>query len=73
MNAAILVIDIGMTNKKVAVYNERLEQLDVAYKSFEPLRLVDDDGALIPCHDLEGMESWFFPFGPISSSMCIVW
>jgi sugar (pentulose or hexulose) kinase len=52
---AIAVIDIGMTNKKVAVYDETLRQLDAQYRSFEP-EIVD--GLL--CHDLEAMEEWFF-------------
>lgn len=60
MNTAILVIDIGMTNKKVAVYNEHLDEIDVAYKSFSP-RIVHAEvtGAAVPCHDLAAMEMWF--------------
>jgi sugar (pentulose or hexulose) kinase len=51
---AIAVIDIGMTNKKVAVYDDSLRQLDAAYRVFEPL-IVDG----LQCHDLAGMEEWF--------------
>jgi sugar (pentulose or hexulose) kinase len=51
---AIAVIDIGMTNKKVAVYDDTLRQLDAQYRNFEPL-IVDG----LPCHDLEAMETWF--------------
>ena len=34
MEYAVAVIDIGMTNKKVAVYDENLHQLDAVYKTF---------------------------------------
>ena len=54
MEYAIAVIDIGMTNKKVAVYDDSLRQLDAQYRVFEP-KIVDD----LPCHDLEAMEAWF--------------
>ena len=54
MDYAIAVIDIGMTNKKVAVYDEALRQLDAQYRVFEPLIT---DG--LPCHDLDAMETWF--------------
>ena len=51
---AIVVFDIGMTNKKVAVYDDSLRQLDAHYRNFEPLKIND-----LPCHDLDGMEEWF--------------
>jgi sugar (pentulose or hexulose) kinase len=54
MDYAIAVIDIGMTNKKVACYDDSLRQLDARYRSFEPM-IVDG----LPCHDLEAMEAWF--------------
>jgi sugar (pentulose or hexulose) kinase len=54
LNYAIAVIDIGMTNKKVAVYDDALVQVHADYRSFPPL-LVDG----IETHDLEGMEAWF--------------
>ena len=54
MEYAIAVIDIGMTNKKVAIYDETLRQLDARYKVFEPLMV---DGT--QCHDLDAMEEWF--------------
>ncbi|MDR1803881.1 MAG: carbohydrate kinase [Treponema sp.] len=54
MEYAIAVIDIGMTNKKVAVYDDSLRQLDAKYRIFEP-KMVDG----LPCHDLEAMEEWF--------------
>ncbi|HAE22387.1 MAG TPA: carbohydrate kinase, partial [Spirochaetaceae bacterium] len=47
-------IDIGMTNKKVAVYDRKLRMLDSASRCFEPLII---DG--LEAHDLEGMEEWF--------------
>ncbi|MCR5723847.1 MAG: carbohydrate kinase [Treponema sp.] len=60
MKSGILVIDIGMTNKKVAVYDEQLNQLDVAYKNFPPVTIKDPEtGSDIPTHDLAGMEAWF--------------
>ncbi|HWR10834.1 MAG TPA: FGGY family carbohydrate kinase [Rectinemataceae bacterium] len=55
MGKALAVIDIGMTNKKVAIYNLRLELLAIEKKSFEPLI-----AGGIESHDLAGMESWFF-------------
>lgn len=54
MEYAIAVIDIGMTNKKAAVYDDALCQLDAQYRIFEP-KMVRG----LPTHDLEGMEAWF--------------
>jgi len=54
MEYAIAVIDIGMTNKKVAFYDDRLHQLEARYKTFEPLPIQD-----CMTHDLEAMEVWF--------------
>ena len=51
---AVAVIDIGMTNKKTAVYDDALCQLDVKYRSFEP-KIVNG----LETHDLEAMEEWF--------------
>jgi sugar (pentulose or hexulose) kinase len=48
------VIDIGMTNKKVAIYDPGLQLQDSASRTFEALP-VDD----IETHDLAGMEDWF--------------
>ncbi|GHV79604.1 carbohydrate kinase [Spirochaetia bacterium] len=50
----IAVIDIGMTNKKVAVYDGNLVQLDARYRNFPP-KMVDG----IETHDLQAMEDWF--------------
>lgn len=56
----ILVIDIGMTHKKVAVYDEQLVQRDSAYKEFAPIMVRDaKDGREIPTHDIGGMRAWF--------------
>jgi sugar (pentulose or hexulose) kinase len=54
MEYAIAVIDIGMTNKKIAVYDEGLRQIDARYRNFPP-RMVDG----LETHDLEAMEEWF--------------
>ena len=54
MEYAIAVIDIGMTNKKIAVYDDTLLQLDAKYRNFVP-KIVDG----LEAHDLEGMEEWF--------------
>jgi sugar (pentulose or hexulose) kinase len=51
---AIGVIDIGMTNKKVAVYGDALKQIDAHYRNFPP-KMVNG----IETHDLEAMEAWF--------------
>ncbi|MFP3043480.1 carbohydrate kinase [Treponema primitia] len=50
----IAVIDIGMTNKKVAVYDGNLVQLDTRYRNFAP-KMIDG----LETHDLEAMEDWF--------------
>jgi sugar (pentulose or hexulose) kinase len=54
MERAVAVIDIGMTNKKIAVYDSHLKLLSVKKKNFEPLVI---DG--VEAHDLVGMEEWF--------------
>ena len=59
MKYAVIVIDIGMTNKKVAVYSDTLEQLAAEYKSFDPLYVDSSLMKKIPVHNLEAMESWF--------------
>lgn len=51
---AIAVIDIGMTNKKVAVYDDVLKQADARYRTFPP-KMIDG----LETHDLELMETWF--------------
>ncbi|MDR2553171.1 MAG: carbohydrate kinase [Treponema sp.] len=70
MEYAIAVIDIGMTNKKAAVYDDSLRQLDARYRNFEPVMIKTEApppwevsgpaaSAELPCHDLAGMEAWF--------------
>lgn len=54
MEYAIAVIDIGMTNKKLAIYDDALRHLDAKYRSFEP-EIVNG----LKCHDLAAMEEWF--------------
>lgn len=54
MEYAIAVIDIGMTNKKIAVYDDSLRQLDARYRNFKP-KMVKG----LETHDLEAMEEWF--------------
>ena len=54
MNRGIAVIDIGMTNKKVSLYDTRLQILDSQTRTFKPV-MVDE----VETHDLEGMEAWF--------------
>jgi L-fuculokinase len=71
MDKTIAVIDIGMTNKKVAVYDRDMRMLDSISRKFEPLML---EG--LETHDLAGMEAWFldtlsefgrrFPIGAIA-------
>lgn len=54
MEYAIAVIDIGMTNKKVAIYDEQLHQLKAEYRTFDPLPVKN-----LQTHDLAAMETWF--------------
>ena len=54
MGTWIAVIDIGMTNKKVAVFDETLRLQAIEKRVFEPL-LVEG----LETHDLAGMEEWF--------------
>ena len=54
MERAVAVIDIGMTNKKVAVYDDRLTILDSVSRTFDPIMVEQ-----IETHDLAGMEEWF--------------
>ncbi|MCL2270742.1 MAG: FGGY family carbohydrate kinase [Treponema sp.] len=60
MEYAVAVIDIGMTNKKVAIYDDSLRMLDTEFRIFEPLMANAAIAAHeLPCHDLEAMEAWF--------------
>lgn len=54
MRKAVAVIDIGMTNKKISLWDEKLNLLAMEKRGFEPV-LVEG----LETHDLAGMESWF--------------
>jgi L-fuculokinase len=54
MEKAIAVIDIGMTNKKVALFDRSLRMLDSVSRTFDPIEV---EG--LETHDLGGMEAWF--------------
>jgi len=54
MTDAIAVLDIGMTNKKVALYSTELAMIAERKRVFPPLMR---DG--FETHDLAGMEEWF--------------
>jgi sugar (pentulose or hexulose) kinase len=56
---AIAVIDIGMTNKKVAIYDDALNQADAKYRNFPPRIIRTKEGGELETHDLEAMEAWF--------------
>ena len=51
---AIAVFDVGKTNKKVLVYNERLELLDSVYKVFP----VEEQNG-VEVEPIEDVETWF--------------
>lgn len=53
MNYAIAVIDIGMTNKLIAIYDDSLTQLETRYRNFKPV-IVNG----LETHDLDAMEEW---------------
>ena len=64
MDKMIAVIDIGMTNKKVAIYDAGLHMLDSVSRTFEPVkvevgRTAGPDTLALDTHDLDGMEAWF--------------
>ncbi len=60
MKYAIAVIDIGMTNKKVAIYDENLSQREAVYKNFSPVKVSSPiTSEEINSHDLDGMQGWF--------------
>jgi sugar (pentulose or hexulose) kinase len=53
MVKAVAVIDIGMTNKKIAVYDGNFRMLDSASCTFGPISV---DG--VEAHDLAAIETW---------------
>jgi sugar (pentulose or hexulose) kinase len=56
---AIAVVDIGMTNKKIALYDDKLTQHEAWYNNFPPRMIPSPGGGSLPAHDLEAMEDWF--------------
>lgn len=56
MKNVIAIIDIGKTNKKIFLFDEKLEVISVNRTQFEEIK--DEDG--FPCDDLEAIESWIF-------------
>ncbi|MDR1929674.1 MAG: carbohydrate kinase [Treponema sp.] len=59
MEYALAVIDIGMTNKKIVIFDETLSQIDMVSKTFPPVML-KHRGMELETHDLGGMKNWFF-------------
>lgn len=55
MKYAIAVLDIGMTNKKVFVYDDRLKVVDSISRTFDPI-IVNG----IETNDLAAIETWFY-------------
>ena len=59
MEYAVAVFDIGMTNKKVAVYDDKLKQLDFSSRNFAPERYYAGDREF-DIHNLDGIKRFFF-------------
>jgi sugar (pentulose or hexulose) kinase len=55
MEYAVAVLDIGKTNKKIVIYDEKLNQVDSVYKSIPTVRFEELD-----VENTEGIESWFY-------------
>ena len=55
MEYAIAVLDIGKTNKKIVIYDEKLNPVDSVYKSIPTVRFEELD-----VEDTEGIEEWFY-------------
>ncbi|MCX7024796.1 MAG: FGGY family carbohydrate kinase [Spirochaetes bacterium] len=59
MEYALAVFDVGMTNKKIVIYDERLVQVDAVYRVFATLPAKpEDDGDPVEAHDLAAIEAW---------------
>jgi sugar (pentulose or hexulose) kinase len=58
MDYAVAVFDVGMTNKKVTVFDDRLNRLDTTYKSFPP-RNGCVGGVEFAVHDLGRIKEFF--------------
>ena len=50
----ILIFDIGKTNKKVFVFNEKYE---IIYQKDQQIAEIEDEDGF-PCEDLDSLESW---------------
>jgi len=60
MNYAIAALDIGKTNKKVAIYDDAMKPLVARKRKIETIRLRNYDGVGdIDVEDIDGIESWF--------------
>jgi len=60
MNYAIAVLDIGKTNKKVAIYDDAMKPLVARKRKIETIRLRNyDDAGDIDVEDIDGIENWF--------------
>lgn len=55
MEYAIAVLDLGKTNKKVVIYDEKLNQVDSVYKSIPTITYEDLD-----VENTEEIENWFY-------------
>ncbi|MCK5197028.1 MAG: hypothetical protein KAR21_01680, partial [Spirochaetales bacterium] len=54
MKYAIAVLDIGKTNKKLVIFDDKLKQIDSIFSSFSTIQYEDLD-----IEDIEGIDSWF--------------
>ena len=52
---AVAVLDIGMTNKKILIYDDKLNELESIQRIFPPPEIKG-----YPVHDMEGITEWFF-------------
>ena len=59
MEYALAVFDVGMTNKKLVIYDDRLKQVDAVYRVFPPVPVIPAGGGkAIETHDLAAIEDW---------------
>ncbi|MDR1470602.1 MAG: carbohydrate kinase [Spirochaetaceae bacterium] len=58
MEYAVAVFDVGMTNKKVTVFDDTLKRLDMTHKNFTP-RKASAGGREFEVHDLAGIKDFF--------------
>ncbi len=55
MDYAIAVLDVGKTNKKLVIYDDRMNQVDAVYAPFPTIKQGNLD-----IEDIDGIDSWFF-------------